>query len=220
MKNITIIILFLTFSAFAQLTVESSGGTVLMKILENGNVGIGTQTNPTEKLEVAGKTKTNNFQMTGNSPGTGKILTSDANGNASWGQPMQIWELTSTYSSANVSDPGSLVQFSTDFTIPVTGYYLHLWTAEIQSPNTTSGGWLRLFKSDNSSSYTQLSAGTANGNPLTEANASSSKVIFLQAGTVVHVLALHYGSGVTFWSAPIAGGGFSWGQMVLLYRTQ
>lgn len=51
---------------------------------ENGgvNVGIGT-TFPSEKLEVSGKTKTTNFQMTNNA-NNGYILTSDGSGNASW----------------------------------------------------------------------------------------------------------------------------------------
>ena len=48
----------------------------------NNNVGIGTDT-PTEKLEVNGRIKTTNFQMT-TSPTTGYVLTSDASGNATW----------------------------------------------------------------------------------------------------------------------------------------
>lgn len=44
----------------------------------SGTVGIGT-TNPGAKLEVAGDIK-----ITGGTPGVGKILTSDANGLASW----------------------------------------------------------------------------------------------------------------------------------------
>lgn len=44
----------------------------------NGNVGIGT-TNPTAKLEVAGQVK-----LTGGAPGAGKVLTSDADGDATW----------------------------------------------------------------------------------------------------------------------------------------
>ena len=47
-----------------------------------GNVGIGT-TAPTEKLDVVGKTKTTNFQMT-NGATNGAFLVSDAQGNASW----------------------------------------------------------------------------------------------------------------------------------------
>jgi hypothetical protein len=53
-----------------------------MIITNVGNVGIGTET-PSEKLDVSGKTKTINFQMTsGATPGY--VLTSDASGNASW----------------------------------------------------------------------------------------------------------------------------------------
>jgi len=46
-----------------------------------GNVGLGVPT-PTNKLEVAGQVK-----ITGGSPGAGKVLTSDANGVATWETP-------------------------------------------------------------------------------------------------------------------------------------
>jgi len=46
-------------------------------VLESGNVGIGII--PSAKLEVAGQIK-----ITGGTPGAGKVLTSDANGLASW----------------------------------------------------------------------------------------------------------------------------------------
>ena len=47
-------------------------------LFTGGNVGIGTVT-PTAKLEIAGQIK-----ITGGSPGTGKVLTSDASGLAKW----------------------------------------------------------------------------------------------------------------------------------------
>jgi FG-GAP repeat len=58
-----------------------------MRIKGNGNVGIGTST-PAEKLQVAGNIKAdtvkpNAIKFTPNA-GTGKILTSDAAGNANW----------------------------------------------------------------------------------------------------------------------------------------
>ena len=50
-----------------------------------GKIGIGV-TVPTEKLEVAGKTKTTNLQMTTGS-GLGRLLVSDALGNGTWQNP-------------------------------------------------------------------------------------------------------------------------------------
>jgi hypothetical protein len=49
--------------------------------IPSGNVGIGT-TSPGAKLEVAGQVK-----ITGGSPGEGNVLTSDADGLASWQDP-------------------------------------------------------------------------------------------------------------------------------------
>ncbi len=57
-------------------------------ILKNGNTGIGTSS-PSEKLEVNGKTKTNDFQLT-NGATNGYILRSDADGNASWASTANI----------------------------------------------------------------------------------------------------------------------------------
>jgi hypothetical protein len=61
---------------------SATSSTELLRIKGNGNVGIGVL-NPAEKLEVAGKTITTSLQVTA-AAGTGKVLTSDATGNASW----------------------------------------------------------------------------------------------------------------------------------------
>lgn len=55
--------------------IQGSGST-------RGNVGVGTAT-PTTKLDVSGKTRTSQLQVT-TSPNDGYILTSDASGNATW----------------------------------------------------------------------------------------------------------------------------------------
>jgi hypothetical protein len=54
----------------------------IMRMKGNGNVGIGVE-NPLEKLEVAGKTKTASLQVTSGAA-IGKVLISDAAGNAGW----------------------------------------------------------------------------------------------------------------------------------------
>lgn len=67
------------------LSISNNQGNALM-IKDNLNIGIGT-TNPTAKLHVNGTTRTTGFQLTGNGAGNGKILQSDASGNALWVNP-------------------------------------------------------------------------------------------------------------------------------------
>lgn len=60
----------------------NTGGAATGLIVDQGNVGIGTQT-PAQKLDVAGIIQTLGFKMpTGAS--AGKVLTSDANGVGTW----------------------------------------------------------------------------------------------------------------------------------------
>jgi hypothetical protein len=67
-------------------------GNIDQAVITNaGNMGIGT-TNPAQKLDVIGKIK-----MTDGTQGTGKILTSDGSGTASWsnlGSVMLSWQTT------------------------------------------------------------------------------------------------------------------------------
>ena len=91
-----------------------------------GNFGIGTTT-PTEKLEVAGKTKTTNLQVT-TGAGAGKVLTSDATGNATWETPAtQVvnQEIETTVAALSTTIQGAEVDFpTTNITIPAAGTYL------------------------------------------------------------------------------------------------
>jgi len=57
---------------------SSSAGTSIARLLDNGNVGIGT-TAPTQKLHVAGS-----IRIQDGTEGLNKILKSDATGNATW----------------------------------------------------------------------------------------------------------------------------------------
>ncbi|MEY4928237.1 MAG: hypothetical protein RI894_2675, partial [Bacteroidota bacterium] len=73
---------------FTTTPVGSSSSQTQMTITSSGNVGIGIS-NPTNKLEVVGTTKTTNLQMT-TGANNGYVLQSDAAGNATWVNPTTI----------------------------------------------------------------------------------------------------------------------------------
>ncbi len=86
-----------------------------LTILDGGNVGIGTIT-PTAKLEVNGTLK-----ISGGSPGAGKVLTSDANGLASWATPSGAG-LTLPYSGSLASASGYLFNLTNTETTQGEGF--------------------------------------------------------------------------------------------------
>ncbi len=84
---------------------SGDGGNEGVYVLGNGNVGIGTN-NPGALLEVNGQVK-----ITGGTPGVGKVLTSDATGNATWQNQLigtedslKVSKIPDTYNSGNNDD--------------------------------------------------------------------------------------------------------------------
>jgi hypothetical protein len=75
--------------------VESEQGDQLTITRDSGNVGIGTLM-PTSKLDVIGKVK-----ITDGTQGTGKVLVSDANGQASWQNASILQTVTKDSTSAS-----------------------------------------------------------------------------------------------------------------------
>ena len=80
-------------------------------VFSQANVGIGT-TSPQSLLDVNGKTTTQELQITGGA-GAGKVLTSDADGNASW-EEMQIPESVWSENNGNVFVQNANVGIGTD----------------------------------------------------------------------------------------------------------
>jgi len=67
----------------------------------NGNVGIGTST-PSQKLDVIGTIKTTDLNLTDGNQANGRILQSDANGNAHWSDMPPLGDDDWTISGSNV----------------------------------------------------------------------------------------------------------------------
>lgn len=94
----------LSMGGYGELSMDKPGivgGRFVIK--ENGNVGIDIAA-PSEKLEVNGKIKTSNLQVT-TGAALNSVLTSDALGNASWSSSPQPWTVTISsinYPSGNV----------------------------------------------------------------------------------------------------------------------
>lgn len=86
------------FEVAASTFIVGTDNGMAMTILNNRNIGIGTSS-PDTTLHVAGTVK-----ITGGSPGTGKVLTSDSVGLASWsaaGTGDAVLAATQTFSGAN-----------------------------------------------------------------------------------------------------------------------
>lgn len=121
-----------------------------------GRVGIGTNS-PTATLEVAGRVK-----ITGGTPGAGRVLTSDADGLASWQTPTSG---TSYTAGAGINISGSTISNTGDLSN----------TNEIQTLSL-AGNTLSL--SNGGGSVTLPSGGSSFTLPYNGSNASSSSPIF------------------------------------------
>ena len=89
---------------YSYLNIEDQLDSPVFKVHQSGNVGIGIA-EPGAKLEVTGQVK-----ITGGVPGDGKVLTSDADGLASW-------QLPATGDISGNGTPNSVAKFITSKTI-------------------------------------------------------------------------------------------------------
>ncbi len=164
---------------------NNSLGNSIVKILDNGNVGIGTS--PTTRLDVNGI-----FKLTDGTQGAGKVLTSNASGNATWtvrqiaftakkvaSQNLPI----NSYSDINYEvedfDHGNAYNPATGiFTAPVNGVYS--FDAGLYYPNAYSRPaiLLNVNGADVISAYDQVSG---------QYTAQISHSLYLTAGSTVKI---------------------------------
>jgi hypothetical protein len=97
----------------SQATTQTGITTPLFNVIGNGNVGVGTNS-PAAQLHTTGSIR---FAGAG-TPGVGKILTSDASGNATW-QSTAIATKTADYT-LTANDYGSVLVFNSASTVVLT----------------------------------------------------------------------------------------------------
>ncbi|MBC7642908.1 MAG: hypothetical protein H7174_11305, partial [Flavobacterium sp.] len=92
----------------------NDGATQMILKKTTGNFGINTLS-PGEKLEVAGKTKTNELQVTTGAL-AGRVLTSDATGNATW-QPTSIGNAWSINGNSNINPAANFIGTTNNYEV-------------------------------------------------------------------------------------------------------
>ena len=188
------------------------GGTTTLVdgvITDDGtNVGVGTVPSVGNKLDVAGNTKTTNFQMTsGANPDY--ILQSDATGNASWVQnPLNTLSLVRVNLSANQSlaitgwqkvtfdteifDTNNEFDITTNrFTATKAGYYRI--NASFHTNDQSNGQLYSIGIRKNGNFYQQITANHHANGPVDRA---INGLIYLAVGEYVEVFTENYQSGV------------------------
>ena len=115
------------------LSFTTNNGLTQMVLQKNtGNVGINI-INPSEKLEVAGKTKTENLQVT-NGAGAGKVLTSDATGNATW-KDESLLDFYIYINSSTTNIRNAYVDSGINYIVPTSGKYLAVGKVSVTVPS-------------------------------------------------------------------------------------
>ncbi|MCG3166064.1 MAG: hypothetical protein POELPBGB_01840 [Bacteroidia bacterium] len=175
-------------------------------VTAGGNVGLGTSS-PTAQLEVAGQVK-----ITGGSPGNGKVLTSDANGLATWQTPTGSGGLTLPYLGTYQSGFGNVV-FEVRNISPASGPIVIKGT-NISYSGVSSGGGTGVSGYDDSnntgqgvSGFSTLGIGGFFSTNSGKALVAQGPVAIIDGTQGLGKVLTSDANGLATWQTPSGGGG-------------
>ena len=163
-----------------------------------GTVGIGTTT-PSEKLDVSGKTKTTNFQMTSGAT-NGYVLTSDASGNASWqastgGGGVSI-DPYNNVGSTGTSFNWNVSGLSTNYEVTLTA------NTTLNLSNVRNGDYGTIITQQDGVGSRTITFGTINGSAGTHrvANGGGGSPVLTSNASAIDILTFTYNGSTMFWT--------------------
>ena len=178
-----------TANSTGKIVLQTNNGIEAARILSNGDVGIGTNS-PTTKLEVNGKTKTINLQVTSGAT-NGYVLTSDASGNASW-QPSSGGGSGTTVTAFTYSD--------NNFTLSQVGESDLIANISVMTGLTINGNFNvngnSVLSGSGQNVLTIIGSGTSTSSPLFSVQGSSGELFSISDNLIGELFSVNDISGL------------------------